>query len=474
MTSASGLVPPRAARRRAAAFSSGDGAGDPAITRQQRQALFVAALLTAAVGLRSLEAVPGVSMIRPALTLGILGGSVVLARAGTARLTAAMRKPVFLAVAALYGWAALTLPVALSPGAALGSLRGTLPSLILVLVILLVPTAPRAVDYLQRAYILGCAATAIGSLARGVYYDGRLAGVGSLDPNDLAAICSLGAILGLGLVTARRQTSPLSRLAWAAVVALLVAVLTQTGSRGGFLAISVGVASLVSIQTGARRLGLAVIVAVAATVTWQFGPETFRERIGSFVAGETDYNSTDYYGRKQIARRGVGYALENPVAGVGLGNFEVAEGRNCVIQKLTVCRWKAPHNMYVQVAAELGLVGFGLFVAMLVTAVRAAWRIGSPSFQRRFARYARPEFVACLVSYCVSGYFLSHAYLYAALALIAIIQISKEAAARAVQSAQRGTTSSPATLGRDALQEWSPGWIQGRRGGLALGRPGYL
>lgn len=433
------------------------------LVRERGPVLPVAALLLMAVGTRSFDAVPGIQYIRPALTIGVFGGIWVLLRMGSARVQQAMRRRTFVAIALLYGWAILAIPFSIYPGGIIRSLQPLLPIFMLTVAILASRPTTASVEYLQRALVVGCTLTGVGSLARGVYVEaGRLSGVGTLDPNDLAAVASIGTIAALGLMMRRTTRGGVKLLALLAVAVLLV-VIVKTGSRGGVLAITSGALVLVALQPGTRRLALGALVVVAAASAWSFGPDSFRERIGSLVAGEKDYNDFDYYGRKELRARGVQYTIERPIFGVGWQMFPEYEGRNCMAQGRRGCRWMAPHNMYVQVSSELGIPGLILFLGVLVTSLRAAWQTARRSLARVSPADFRPELFATLVSYCVSGYFLSHAYLYVALALMALSELAATAARRRAQAV-------PIDPALDGVPAPTPR-VRGRRGGLALPQP---
>ncbi len=70
---------------------------------------------------------------------------------------------------------------------------------------------------------------------------------------------------------------------------------------------------------------------------------------------------------------------KNPVIGVGFGGYEfsVPEGE--------FSRWKDTHNYYLKMLAEQGIVGFGLFLTVLLVAFRSGWRLwkaGKEGFEK--------------------------------------------------------------------------------------------
>jgi O-antigen ligase len=96
--------------------------------------------------------------------------------------------------------------------------------------------------------------------------------------------------------------------------------------------------------------------------------------------------------------------LQNPVLGVGPGNFQTAEGTLSPLaerQQFGIgVRWNAPHNSFVQIAAELGIPGLSLYVAMIASAF----------FALRRSAALTPALTASLLGFVVGSFFLSLAY----------------------------------------------------------------
>ena len=81
--------------------------------------------------------------------------------------------------------------------------------------------------------------------------------------------------------------------------------------------------------------------------------------------------------RASLAERGSETFGAHPVAGVGLGGFGAATGKTDFEK-----RHIAPHNIVVDVASELGIVGIGLFLALLTTIAVALRRVPSVAAAR--------------------------------------------------------------------------------------------
>jgi O-antigen ligase len=84
-------------------------------------------------------------------------------------------------------------------------------------------------------------------------------------------------------------------------------------------------------------------------------------------------------GRSDLWRVGWQVFASHPLAGVGIGNFEVVEShytlRPGAISRIgyLVDVPHLVHNTYLQLLAETGIIGLGLYLLVLVFCVRATW-----------------------------------------------------------------------------------------------------
>jgi O-antigen ligase len=250
----------------------------------------------------------------------------------------------------------------------------------------------------------------------------RLTSGGGYDPNDLAALLAFTAPLAAGIALRERGKQRLAALATLPLLALIIA---KTASRGGVLALVVGMGVFILGQRGKRRVMLIVLAIIAAAGMWSFGPPVFRARLLSMTELQNDYNFSAYTGRKAVWSRARGYFLEHPITGVGYENFPVAEGETW--ERIGMAgKWSAAHNSYLQAFAELGMIGGCLFLALLLSAGRRAYALWKRSARRAALGIPdRPEMLAALMAFCTSAYFLSHAYLWALFTLLGLIFMSE-------------------------------------------------
>lgn len=238
---------------------------------------------------------------------------------------------------------------------------------------------------------------------------------GGLDPNDSAALFVTTLPFAMLLVSGKGWKR---RLGFA-VAMLLVAAIVKTGSRGGVIGLIAVSLVLIFQAAPKRRWSYVLGVAACAAVFTLAANETMTGRLRTVFAPQSDYNVTEREGRLQIWRRGMKYMLTHPILGVGLGSFETAEGvlsgkRN----EGFGIRYTASHNAYVQVGAELGMIGLAAFLAALWSAARGCGRIRRlavsdhsvhPQIADEEARLAAASYCA-LIGVATTIFFLSLAY----------------------------------------------------------------
>jgi putative inorganic carbon (hco3(-)) transporter len=220
--------------------------------------------------------------------------------------------------------------------------------------------------------------------ARGVNLveDGRVTGaVGGLfgNPNDMAL--NMVAFLPLGIVIGLGRGRPLVRLIALIGVPAIAAAIVFSKSRGGLVGL---VAMLLVLLYQMRRVrpGIAAMVVAASVATVPLLPESFTNRMSSIVNAEEDPTGSRE-ARKRLLSEGYRTFLQNPVFGVGAGqfqNYQPDEREEA---------WRETHNAALQVAAELGIAGLIVFIILVVWGFGAVLRTGS-TLRRMRARH-RPR-----------------------------------------------------------------------------------
>ena len=160
-----------------------------------------------------------------------------------------------------------------------------------------------------------------------------------------------------------RDRQALWKLIGAAGIVAAIYIIVRTYSRGGFTALAVAVVFAAFRFRQAIPAWFRIGIVVAMVGGLAFAPKKWKDRISTMQTVENDYNLTDKGGRIEIWKRGMGYFVAHPLTGVGLNQFEFAEGNWGKLQGYYAAfKWSAPHNMWVETAAELGLPGILGFI----------------------------------------------------------------------------------------------------------------
>jgi O-antigen ligase len=278
--------------------------------------------------------------------------------------------PTFTYVLALFiGWTALSLTWAEKAGVGTTPLLRYALNMVLFLIVYTAVRTPRHLVWAIGAYVVGSALAAgygvLNPPENVAYYDvTRVSGTIG-DPNELAGVLVGGTILAAALAATIRG-APLLRLASAGASALCAAGIFLSLSRGGLVAL--GFSLIAAIVVAGRRwrlqaIGLAVVIAAGAFVYFGFyADNTAANRVTKFGSGT---------GREDIWTVGWRMVKAHPVNGVGVGNYKTASihyllAPGAILRdEFIVDTPKVAHNTYLQVLAELGIVGAALFLAII-------------------------------------------------------------------------------------------------------------
>ncbi len=227
------------------------------------------------------------------------------------------------------------------------------------------------------------------------------------DPNLLAAVLVVAFVLAVALTATVRSPAARSALIGAAGLALLSVFLTA--SRGGLVGLIAALGTGIVLARGRRAAAIGgALVVVAASVLY----------VGLFDPGVAHrYSTADGgNGRTDLWKVGWRMAEANPVRGVGAGNFRdssahyvLAEPGAIEDSAFIIDQPRFAHNVYLEVLAELGVVGLALFLALVGAAIGTGVQAA-----RRFARVGDADMellsravVVALVALLAMDFFLS-------------------------------------------------------------------
>jgi putative inorganic carbon (hco3(-)) transporter len=302
----------------------------------------------------------------------------------------------------LWGWFAVTTSQALNPWAAwpkLIEIGKQLPPLLLVL--LLIDNRQKLLA-LNLVMALSIAVVVLkgGYWAVTTGFHDRVYGPpGSqyADNNEFAVAVAMG--IPLLALWYRQAASHGLRLALAGAIVLGFAAALSSWSRGGMLSVA-AVAFLLVWHSRRKWLALPLLLAGVGLVYVAF-PEQWLARMAGLGAGEIDASARS---RLEVWRLGWAHAQAHPLFGGGFQGW---------VYLSLPTGWPLDwHSAYVEMAAEHGFVGLGLWLGLLLGSLLALTRLiwlGRHRRQPWLADHAA-MLRASLAAYAVGAAFLGIAY----------------------------------------------------------------
>jgi len=266
-------------------------------------------------------------------------------------------------------WAAVGIPFSVWPGGSYASFRQSW--VVSMLTFIIIGAAADSIRRCQQfANIIAWAVLLdiLMVVRYGVSVDGRMGmAFGMLsNPNDLSnhfmiglPFCFLIAIDAPGWNSAKRWFG----------LALSLAVIFESlrsGSRGGVLTFCAILIMGFLLVTGANKLKLVLAAALLLVIGIPFLPRSVLVRYQLLISPleEIDVGSSQEAmqagsaagsseGRRQMLEGAIRLAMQHPLFGIGIGDFQAANSKIAMAQGMTAGEaWHEAHNVYAQVAAE--------------------------------------------------------------------------------------------------------------------------
>lgn len=233
------------------------------------------------------------------------------------------------------------------------------------------------------------------------------------DPNYYARILMLAfpaaAFLGVGRRGRREQAL------WIAAAGLIALGILFTYSRGGML--TLGAVGLLLVLV--RRLPVnpltagTAVVGLIALIPTNVG-QRFLTIESLFESNQMIDASTEK--RKQLLAVGWNIFADNPVAGVGAGNFGAHYPSYANMVGLTSLDFtpmgvrQYPHNLYLEMAIETGVLGLATFGGAMLLALAGLWRARRTLLARGEEGNAA---LATALAFAIIGYLIASLFLHA-------------------------------------------------------------
>lgn len=215
-------------------------------------------------------------------------------------------------------------------------------------------------------------------------------------PNEFAI--SLLPVLGISFYTFFGKRGAGGKILSLLVAFTIFSALVLTFSRGGLIGF-LGMLFIGLIKTRRKIITIVLCIVIVAGLV-SFMPGDFWERIEKtrveekFIGDPTVDSTTRRYLLYKAAWE---MFLDNPIFGRGIGNYYY-QCRD--YEALTAGR---AHNMYLEVAAELGIIGLVFMLGIFFTTMRALNRIIKKS--KELAHYAKGFYIG-LFGFFIAAIFL--------------------------------------------------------------------
>jgi O-antigen ligase len=271
---------------------------------------------------------------------------------------------------------------------------------------------PRLLRALLVTFILACAVRAgiqllgIATEEAALWTGGVRVSTLGQNPNLSAIILSSGLVCAIGLSLSSLDPPRWLRLAVVPLGVVFGIAIIQSGSRGGFLCATVGMAvfCLRGTTVGARvRNGALAVAAVAALAAGAWRSDMMRHRF------EETAEQGRLAGREVIYPAAVQLFRERPIMGWGPieNHFEIARR----INEVDLPR-RDPHNLVLELVTSTGVVGAIPFLVALGLIIRQAVRARHTS-----AGMLPTAFACCVLAGTISGTWIAAKVLWLSLAI---------------------------------------------------------
>jgi O-antigen ligase/capsular polysaccharide biosynthesis protein len=299
-----------------------------------------------------------------------------------------LRSPIWIPVAAFTAVMALSVTQAVDTGSAVGTFVDRSRDLVALVLVTLLLSGVRELRVVVGAGVLTIAAlaglSAIQEFALGNAVDfGGLsnvpitADVGAATARHSGPLTDVnfwGRLLVLSFPFALAMATK-NRVLWGLTTTSLVVGVYLTGSRGALLALGVSAVAWM-ILTRPRPRTLVVLALVGGSLLAVPGVFTRLATLAALGGSDTAVVDPSLRNRAAVQVVGLAMARDHPVLGVGIGNFLAAEPEyqrrtGEAISEGVI----APHNLYLELLAEMGLLGLIAWLLLLGTAAFLAVRV---------------------------------------------------------------------------------------------------
>lgn len=275
--------------------------------------------------------------------------------------------PELLGVVGLGAVMLFTAPFSIWPGGSVQTFTDLYIKVLLIFVLMVntldSPTRIRQFTWLMVIATSYIAFRSVLDYARGLNLveNGRVQGaVGGMfqNPNDLAL--NMVAVLPLSVLLGMQATSAFGRIMAVIGGFLMIGAVIASQSRSGFMGLA-AMFLFLAWQVGRKRPSFLAALAVSVVILLPFTPSSYWERMAS-ITDESRDDTGSREARRLLLQEGVAAFVENPLTGVGAGQFKNYDPKGRGES------WRETHNVVLQVASELGILGLAIFMFLVYRA----------------------------------------------------------------------------------------------------------
>lgn len=283
-------------------------------------------------------------------------------------------------LAALVGWAMVTMPFSFWPSGSLSYLlENYLKTLIVYVLLCNVLSSYEKLKTLAWSLVLMTIPLSLTTVKNFLAGDaGRVKGYSAsltANPNDMALMLNLLLPLAVALFLSTNKGS--RRLILAGIIGLMMVAVMATFSRAGFLAMGFIVMCYLWFLRNRKERILIPIVIIVGVLAIPLIPPEFYSRISTIVNVEEDTTNS---AQERLAdmKTALGLVVTHPIVGSGIGMNVLA------MNAARGPTWTQVHNVYLQLSVELGIPGLVFFIVLYL------YCLGEAKWVLRYAR-GRPE-----------------------------------------------------------------------------------
>ncbi len=219
------------------------------------------------------------------------------------------------------------------------------------------------------------------------------------DTNHFAAALSM--ILPLAFFLLYTKKGIIKKMVLGAISPIIIIVIMHTFSRGGFLSLILVITLiLLKMRNKLLILPFAGMLLIGGVLV---APTGYNERISTIKNYQEDSSAMS---RISLWKRAISMMSEQPITGVGLGNFYwlASEYNPSPINR------KVVHNAYLQIGVESGVVSMGLFILLILTSLWDLLQLRIKAAKENLPKwisYYSHMLEISLISYAIAAIFLS-------------------------------------------------------------------